>query len=210
MLGAAAAELAVSRPPEGCVVSDASNPEPSRGLPPVVAPSGRFIAQLFLVPGLIVAGAVAVLLGFSWLAGGARTPAAFLRDLDSGNPDVRWRAASDLAQVLKRDPDLASDAAFGLKLAGLLQRALAELERAERAAAAAGAGSAEATARERAEALARRGYLQYLCNGLGSLRTPVGAPVLAELARHSPSRDPKTDALLRRQAVWALASLGNL
>ena len=45
--------------------------------------------------------------------------------------------------------------------------------------------------------------------------TPVGAPILAELARKSPSRDPNTDAfarrraLFRRQAVWALASLGN-
>ena len=35
------------------------------------------------------------------------------------------------------------------------------------------------------------------------------APVLADLARKSPSGDPKTDALLRRQAVWALAALGD-
>ena len=84
------------------------------GLPPVVAPSGRFIAQLFLVPGLIVAAAVVVLLAFSWLAGGRRSPEAFLRDLDSTNPDIRWRTASDLAQVLRRDPELASNADFGL------------------------------------------------------------------------------------------------
>src|SRR5205823_2534277 len=96
------------------------------GLPPVVPPSGRFIAQLFLVPGLIVAGAVIVLLGFTWLSGGNRGAKAFLRDLDSGNPDIRWRTASDLAQVLKRDEKLAADPAFGLELAGLLKRALAE------------------------------------------------------------------------------------
>ena len=33
----------------------ANTPDPAKGLPPVVAPSGRFIVQLFLVPGLIVA-----------------------------------------------------------------------------------------------------------------------------------------------------------
>jgi len=178
------------------------------GLPPVVPPSGRFIAQLFLVPGLIVAGAVVVLLGFTWLAGGNRGPTAFLRDLQSGNPDIRWRTASDLAQVLKRDEKLAADPNFGLELADLLKRALAELERAE-ATPAAGTQSSEELARERKETLARRGYIQYLCASLGNLITPVGAPVLADLARKSPSRDPKTDALLRRQAVWALATLGD-
>jgi hypothetical protein len=181
-------------------------PDPAKGLPPVVAPSGRFLAQLFLVPGLIVAGAVVVLLGFSWLAGGTRSPAAILRDLDSSNPDIRWRTASDLAQVLKRDDRLAADPDFGLRLAALLQRALGELTRAEQARA---GGSAEATAKERKDELDRRKYVQYLCACAGNLMTPVAGPVLAELARKSPSRDPKTDALLRRQAVWALAALGD-
>src|SRR4051794_10459276 len=91
-----------------------ASPDPSKGLPPVVAPSGRFLAQLFLVPGLIVASAVLILLGFSWLAGGSKNPDAFIRDLESSNPDIRWRTASDLAQVLKRDPGLAGDPTFGL------------------------------------------------------------------------------------------------
>src|SRR3954469_9223602 len=103
----------------------------AKGLPPVVAPSGRFIAQLFLVPGLIVAGAVVVLLGFSWLAGGPRSPAAFLPHLGGPNPDIRWPTASDLAQVLRRDDALATDAAFGLNLADLLREALAEQARME-------------------------------------------------------------------------------
>lgn len=177
------------------------------GLPPVVPPSGRFIAQLFLVPGLIVAGAVIVLLGFTWLAGGQRTPEVFLRDLDSGNSDIRWRTASDLAQVLKRDDQLAADPKFGLELAARLQRALDDLGRSESVPS--DTISGETAARERKEALARRGYITYLTSSLGNLLTPVGAPVLAELAKKSPSRDPKTDALLRRQAVWALASLGD-
>jgi hypothetical protein len=57
--------------------------------------------------------------------------------------------------------------------------------------------------------LDRRKYIQYLCACAGNLMTPVGGPALADLARKSPSRDPKTDALLRRQAVWALAALGD-
>jgi len=179
------------------------------GLPPVVPPSGRFIAQLFLVPGLIVAGAVVVLLSFTWLAGGNRGPEAFLRDLDSGNPDIRWRTASDLAQVLKRDDKLAADPDFGLQLAEVLKRALSEIERGEANPPAPDSQTAETIAREKKERLAQRAYIQYLCASLGNLITPVGAPALADLARKSPSRDPKSDALLRRQAVWALASLGD-
>src|SRR5919204_2160886 len=110
-------------PPE---LNGTASPDPAKGLPPVVAPSGRFIAQLFLVPGLIVAGAVTILLGFSWLAGGSRSPEQLLKNIDSANADIRWRAANDLAQVLKRDDVLAADASFGLRLAERLNRALHE------------------------------------------------------------------------------------
>src|SRR5439155_6356108 len=44
---------------------------------------------------------------------------------------------------------------------------------------------------------------------LGNLTTPVGAKVLCEMATQPTSSDTKSDVLLRRQAVWALASLGN-
>ena len=44
-------------------------PDPAKGLPPVVAPSGRFIVQLFLVPALIVGGLLAVVLALTWLSG---------------------------------------------------------------------------------------------------------------------------------------------
>src|SRR5438093_8573128 len=96
--------------------SPAPRPDPAAGLPPVVAPSGRFIVQLFLVPGLIVAGSVGALLAFSWLAGGPRGPEAYLRDLQTTNRDIRWRTASDLAQVLRRDDALATNVGFGLRL----------------------------------------------------------------------------------------------
>src|SRR5437016_63424 len=106
--------------------------EPAKGLPTVTAPSGRHIVQLFLIPGLIVAGAVSILLGFSWLAGGSRSPDQLLKNIDSANADIRWRAANDLAQVLKRDDALAADIGFALKIAERLARAAEELERDEK------------------------------------------------------------------------------
>ncbi len=101
---------------------------PAPGLPPVTPPSGRFIAQLFLVPGMIVLVAVVMLLAFRYLLGGGYVPANFLKQLDSDNADVRWRGASDLAQVLKRPESmhLRSDPAlrpgFGAAAAGRPRR----------------------------------------------------------------------------------------
>jgi hypothetical protein len=177
------------------------SPAPAPGLPPVVPPSGRFIAQLFLVPGLIVAGAVIVLLGFSWLSGGNRAPQAFLRDLDSSNIDIRKRTASDLAQVLKRDEGLATNVDFGLELVTRLRQAAGELDRAE-------AASPSESSAGRTEQRNRRWYVQFLVASVGNLMTPVGGPVLADLARTGAGRDPKVNATIRRQAAWALASLG--
>ncbi len=106
-----------------------------KGLPPVAPPSGRFIAQLFLVPGLIVTVAVFIYLGSSYLVRSSQTPQHFLRELDSENPEIRWRGAHDLAQVLKRPESLAlaSDPKFALDLAERLDRAIGEVERAEQA-----------------------------------------------------------------------------
>ena len=66
------------------------------GLPPVAPPSGKFILQLFLVPGLIVAGLVLVALGLQWLTGAHHNPEKYLEGLDDPNPEVRWRTAADL------------------------------------------------------------------------------------------------------------------
>src|SRR2546423_15439883 len=100
-----------------------SSSVPQRGLPPVTPPSGRFIAQLFLVPGMIVLVAVLLLLAFRYLLGGGYEPANFLKQLDSDNADIRWRGASDLAQVLKRPEslNLKSDPIFALDLAHRLR-----------------------------------------------------------------------------------------
>ena len=91
--------------------------------------------QLFLVPGLIVAVAVFIYLGSSYLVQSSHTPDNFLKELDSPNPEIRWRGAHDLAQVLKRPESLAlaSNPKFALDLAERLDRAITEVERAEQA-----------------------------------------------------------------------------
>ena len=177
-------------------------PPEEPGLPPVVPPSGKYIAQLFIVPGLIVAGAVSVLLFFSWMASGPRTPEGFLAGLRNINPEIRWRAASDLAQVLMRDNDLAANAEFGLDLASRLEDALPAMRKETPPA-------SPETAGARGEFMMQRSEVRYLAACLGHMSTPVGAKVLCEIATQAISPDPKTDALLRRQAVWALGEMGH-
>src|SRR5579864_9281961 len=115
-----------------------SSPKPSAngagtvGLPPVQPPSGRHIARMFIVPGLIVASIVGILLVFTWLFGGPRSPEAFLKKLDDPNPEVRWRTASDLAQVLLRDKEMAANADFALQLTQRLDKAIQGSKAAEK------------------------------------------------------------------------------
>jgi hypothetical protein len=94
---------------------------------------------------------------------------------------------------------------FGLKLAAQLRAAADEMNRAGPLSADA---SASETAAEKKADQARRGYVQYLTASVGTLMTPVGAPVLADLAVKGAGRDPKVNTMVRRQAVWGLASLG--
>lgn len=171
-----------------------------KGLPPVAPPSGRFIAQLFLVPGLIVAVAVGILWGFSWIVGGGRTAEQYLNSLRSPNAQVQWRAANDLAQILPRDPALASDPRLALDLADLLGEALGKRPRNAESPAAgrpAGIGLSDADA--------ERGFVLVLMNSLGHCRMPAGVPVLKAVAaqRDGPEAEPR-----RQGAVWALANLG--
>ncbi len=184
--------------------------EPNKGLPPVVPLSGRFIVQLFLVPGLIVAFAVLLILVVSWLVPSSRTPEQFLLNLDRTNPDVRWRAADDLAQVLLRDDQLASNPKFALDLAERLRQALQAGATAEQALGnrlrqpAAVASEAELKMAE-----AQRSFIVYLSACLGNCTIPVGVPLLNEMAVHEDGVDPKAVVRRRLQAVWALATLGD-
>jgi hypothetical protein len=175
--------------------------DPGRELPPVQAPSGRFIVQLFLVPGLIVTVAVLILLGFSWLVGGDSEPEKLLERLESRNADVRWRAANEIAQRLTRDDQLAANPRFGLRLASLLRKVCDEMDDRTQGV------SSSSSQTNRQGLLEKRKDIQFLVPCLGNLTIPIGVPLLNDIALKGKSSDPKTIALLRRDAVWGLANL---
>ncbi|MBL8795972.1 MAG: hypothetical protein JNM56_18870 [Planctomycetia bacterium] len=192
-----------------------NNGQPAQGLPPVMPPSSRHIVQMFVVPGLIVGGVV--LLGlfcsgaFGWMFGfgHAQTPEAFLQRLDDPNADVRWRAANDLVQVLKRDDELASNPDLGFKLAELLTQELDQIafdekslaERLTRL-------SAREQEQERQKLKGRRDYVRFLSAALATMTLPVGVEPLKRMATMQ-GADPKPTAQMRRHAVWMLANLGD-
>jgi hypothetical protein len=185
---------------------------PPRGLPPVLPPSGRFIAQLFLVPGMIVLVAVLLLLAFRYLIGGGYEPASFLKQLDSDNTDIRWRGANDLAQVLKRPESavLRSDVAFALDLARRLRDGLDDLVKEEKRIQ---EKTALASQQEKDAAWgkpldARRDYVNFLATAMADFVVPVGVPLLSEIVLRDDSPDPKS-VLRRRMALSALAHLGD-
>ncbi len=181
------------------------------GLPPVEPPSGKFIAQLFLVPGLIVLVVVCLLLGGHWLFGGPQSPEQFLKKLDDSNAEIRWRAAADLSQVLPRDDQMAANASFALDLTERLQQAMrrtAPLEKAllERQR----APAPEATDPDLKTREDERKVLLFLSSSLGHFVVPVGAPLLRELAT-TPTDAAELGEIRarRRQAVLALWMLGD-
>jgi hypothetical protein len=185
--------------------------EPPRGLPPVTPPSGRFIAQLFLVPGMIVLVAVLLLLTFRYLLGGGYAAESFLRQLDSDNADIRWRGASDLAQVLKRPESmqLRSDPVFALDLAGRLHAGwddlIVEEKRAEEKATRSSPGERDSAWGKPLDA--KRNLVSFLAAAMGDFVVPVGVPLLSELVLRDDSPDPKS-VLRRRQALSSLVNLG--
>jgi hypothetical protein len=190
------------------VIDARPNPDPP-GLPPVSPPTGKFLMQLFLVPGLIVVLVVGLLLFVYWLINGPRSPESYLKKLDDPNLDVRWRAAADLAQVLPRDTGLASDAGFALQLADRLEKARSAHAPAE----AAWAEKAPTTTKEQFEAEEKklepeRTYILYLASSLGHFKVPAGVFVLKEMATQEGKAEPRYLARQRRQAVWHLANLG--
>lgn len=206
-----------------------SNPAAPQGLPPVNPPSGRFILQLFLIPGLIVAVLVMVMFFGGMMLSSTSTPDAYLAKLDNPNPDIRWRAAHELAQVLKRPEslELASNPDFAMEIALRLRKAWKDLEKAEGDA---GLELAVTTKQIRAntalkpeekEQQADQAYIAafrklrpqrdlvlFLINSLGDFTVPVGVPVLCEIAVTGSGAEPKGLALRRRRAVWALGNLG--
>jgi hypothetical protein len=196
-------------------ISTTPRSQPDPGLPPVIPPSGQAFLQLIAVPFLIVVGVVLFILVLWYLGGkmlgipGSGDPQAYLHKLDDSNEEVRWRAASDLAQVLLRDEQLASDARFGLELAARLDKARRDAEQAEKEAATQldSLSAAEGKA-QRKKLEARRNLRMFLTACLGNVTVPVGVPVLKTLALDDSGAEWRELAQRRRQALWALANLG--
>jgi hypothetical protein len=173
----------------------------------VQPPSGKHIAQMFLVPFLIVSSIVVVIGGILWFVLAPHPPEYYLKGLRNTNTDVRWRTAEELANVLPRNDTLATDPEFALQLTELLKQWLDQNKQNEERGAAARVQSAApeegATARELDE---QRNSIKFVIQSLGHFYVPVAAPLLADLARAEGSGDVVKQR--RVDAVWALANLG--
>lgn len=184
-----------------------SNSGPAEALPPVEPPSAKLIAQLFFLPGLVVAVLVGLVwLFFGWLAPGSYEPRDFLKGLRSQHDPVRWRTAQDLAQILPRKEALRLDVGFALDLALLLEE---ELNRESPLVAASDPGQAPHLA-------------EFLPAALGHFHVPVGVPVLCRMIRDhvrhveyvESAGDATTSRLVNvaglrvRNSLVALANLG--
>jgi HEAT repeat protein len=162
-----------------------------RQLPPVEAPTGTFILQLFLIPLLIVSIVVLLWLGFSWLAHMGRDDPQKLVDAIRRGNDGSWQRAYELADLL-RSPDpkydaLRSDKKLAESLADLLDRDLKQV---------ASGKSGKPLAMRR----------MFLCRALGSFDVTTGVPILLKAA--TLERDP-IESEVRLSALEGLATLAN-
>jgi hypothetical protein len=184
------------------------------GLPPVQPPSGRFIVQLFVIPASIIFVLLLVYLGANLKMQREHEPAYFLQQLDSDNPDIRWRGASDLAQILLR-PEPATlrwkaDAKFALDLTERLESAYTDLLKEEKKIAATLTPASTALEQQLAWRKLRnhRDTISFLAAALGEFYAPVGVPVLCAILKQDASPDLKGNTMQRRKALWALMKMG--
>ena len=145
---------------------------PAGPLPPVEAPTGSFILQLFLIPLVIVTMVVLLWLMFSWMAHmGRDNPQAIVQQLRAGSMravgsgPMNWPSCS-----AARTPSTMSCAATP-KICGELDQAAGE-----RPAAQGGRGRPE-DKRKRLEEIQLKRRM-FLCRAIGSFRIPDGVPVL--------------------------------
>jgi hypothetical protein len=192
---------------------------PDHGLPPVHPPTGGMILRQFIVPAIIVAVLVLLFLAgptlYAWVnrlvgrSSDSRSAEQFLHDIDNPNQEVRWRAASDLAQVLLRNDSLASDVGFTLQLTDRLQTAIDQSAEPEKSFASREAGLSPG---ERARELTRlepdRNLVTYLGASLGYCMVPIGVPLLGQLAIQQNCMEAEALARRRGLALIALATLG--
>ncbi len=181
------ARLQAEMPPSG------KQPEGKSGasLPPVEAPTGTFILQLFLIPLLIVSIVVLLWLMFSWLAHmGGDNPQDLVKMLGRSD-EASWQGAYKLADLL-RSPDpkydaLRADSALARQLADLLDRDLKTPAQ--------GDGDKMLVLRR-----------MFMCRALGSFTVTDGLPVLMRAAKEE--RDP-VEVQVRLAALEAITTLAD-
>lgn len=102
-----------------------SPPAAEPPLPPVEPPSARFLIQLFVIPGVIVAVVVAVGILVTSLGRESADPRTYLENLRS-NTDKRWHAAVYLASALANDEhaELRYDPQFMADMAAVLDQSI--------------------------------------------------------------------------------------
>jgi hypothetical protein len=107
-----AAAAAGPQGPEGSGVGPGPGPAPDVGSDPIFHAEepverpvrrGTLVLQFFLVPLLIVVGAVGIFLFFGMLAGGKGTPAEYLEQVRTGSESVQKQAAHQLGVLLKAE-----------------------------------------------------------------------------------------------------------
>lgn len=152
-------------------------------LPPVEAPSARFIIQLFVVPALIVLLIVGVWLAFNWLVRSTTIgPEQLVASMEQGPAVARWQRASQLADLLhnRRYPQFKGSQQAAAHLARILNREIDQ-------------GSMEDDDIE---------FRKYLARALGEFEVQDGADVLLKAAETN--RNPK-EQKVRDGAIQAIA-----
>ena len=154
-------------------------------LPAVVAPTMALVAQLFLIPLLIVSIIVAVWLSVYWLVNVGSDPQRYVEDLQ--NPGKgSWQSAASLADMLRnpRNDALKRDALLARNLAEALENQINSEEMSE-------------------HAIKLR---IFLCRTLGEFYITEGLPVL--ITAVNTERDPQ-EVVVRRTALEAIAVLAD-
>lgn len=167
----------------------AEEDRPSRSLPPVEAPTGSFILQLFLIPLVIVTMVVMVWLMFSWLAHmGQDDPKTIIQQLRKRDDSFGQRAYELAEQLRSPDPQfdkLRSDPELLGELISLLE---ADLD--------------FKTKDKPDEARLKR--RMFLCRAIGSFQIADGLPVLLRCVKDSASENVNVQ-LSALEAITTLA-----
>lgn len=181
---------------------DAVDPKPveakrpsDASLPPVEAPTGAFIMQLFLIPLGIVSIVVLLWLSFSWLAQAGRDdPQKLIEEIRRGN-DVSWQSGHILAEILgSKDPqydELRSDPQVVKELVALLEDDLKHPLKGK-----------EGDSGDKQRIMRR----MYLCRAIGRFYVDDGASILARLANEETH---PIEVNVRLAALEGLATLAS-